>query len=108
MSTTTTTNKGFFITLRSTGVAVATTVEVVANTATTIVQDTGEVAQDLTASAKNASRILRIKSGDALDDTIVESNTKAKARVQAGTDMKAEYQEYFDRDVARAGIWATR
>lgn len=105
---TTTTNKGFFVSLRSTGIAVATTVEVVANTATTTVQDAGEVVQDLTASAKNASRILRIKSGDALDDTIVESNTKAKARVQAGTDMKSEYKEYFDRDEARSGIWAAR
>ena len=104
----TTTNKGFFVSLRSTGIAVATTVEVVANTATTTVQDAGEVVQDLTASAKNASRILRIKSGDALDDTIVESNTKARAKAEGGTDMKSEYKEYFDRDEARSGIWATR
>ena len=108
MSTTTTTDKGFFITLRSTGVAVATTVETVANTATVVVQDTGEVVQDLTASAKNASRVLRIKSGDALDDTVVESNAKARARADAGTDIKSEYKEYFDRDEARSGIWATR
>ena len=101
------TDKGFFITLRSTGVAVATTVETVANTATVSIQDAGEVVQDLTASAKNASRILRIKSGDALDDTIVESNIKARARAEDGTDMKSEYTEYFERDEARSGIWAT-
>lgn len=99
---------GFFASLRSAGTAVAVTVETAANTTTTVVKDTGEVVQDLTTSAKNASRILRVKSGDALDDTIVESNAKAKARIDAGTDMKSEYQEYFDRDVARAGIWASR
>ena len=108
MSTTTTTNKGFFVSLRSTGIAVATTVEVVANTATTTIQDAGEVVQDLTASAKNASRILRVKSGDALDETIVESNRKADALVASGVEIKSEYQKYFDRDEARSGIWATR
>ena len=101
------TDKGFFITLRSTGVAVATTVKTIANTATTTVQDAGEVIQDLSASAKSASRMLRIKSGDALDDTIVESNIKARARAEDGTDMKSEYTEYFERDEARSGIWAT-
>ena len=104
----TTTNKGFFVTLRSTGVAVATTVETVANTATTTVQDAGEVIQDLSASAKSASRMLRVKSGDALDDTIVESNRKAEALVASGVDIKSEYQKYFKRDQARSGIWATR
>ena len=104
----TTTNKGFFVSLRSASTAVAVTVETVANTATTTVQDAGEVIQDLSASAKNTSRILRVKSGDALDDTIVESNIKARARAEGGTDMKSEYTEYFDRDEARSGIWATR
>ena len=104
----TTTNKGFFVTLRSTGVAVATTVETVANTATTTVQDAGEVIQDLSASAKSASRMLRVKSGDALDETIVESNRKADALVASGVDIKSEYQKYFERDEARSGIWATR
>ena len=104
----TTTNKGFFVTLRSTGVAVATTVETVANTATTTVQDAGEVIQDLSASAKSASRMLRVKSGDALDETIVESNRKAEALVASGVDIKSEYQKYFERDQARSGIWATR
>ena len=101
----TTANKGFFVTLRATGVAVATTVEVVANTATTTVQDAGEVVQDLTASAKNASRILRVKSGDALDETIVESNRKAEALEASGVDIKSEYQKYFERDAVRSGIW---
>ena len=105
---TTTTNKGFFVTLRSTGVAVATTVETVANTATTTVQDAGEVIQDLSASAKSASRMLRVKSGDALDETIVESNRKAEALEASGVEIKSEYQKYFDRDEARSGIWATR
>ena len=105
MSTTTTTNKGFFVSLRSTGVAVATTVETVANTATTTVQDAGEVVQDLTASAKNTSRILRVKSGDALDETIVESNRKAEALEASGVDIKSEYQKYFERDAIRSGIW---
>lgn len=104
----TTTNKGFFVTLRSTGVAVATTVEVVANTATTTVQDAGEIIQDLSASAKSASRMLRVKSGDALDETIVESNRKADALVTSGVEIKSEYQKYFDRDEARSGIWASR
>ena len=104
----TTTNKGFFVTLRSTGVAVATTVETVANTATITVQDAGEVVQDLTASAKNASRILRVKSGDALDETIVESNRKAEALVASEVEIASEYQKYFDRDQVRSGIWATR
>ena len=102
---TTTTNKGFFVTLRSTGVAVATTVETVANTATTTVQDAGEVIQDLSASAKSASRMLRVKSGDALDETIVESNRKADALAASGVDIKTEYQKYFERDQARSGIW---
>ena len=105
---TTTTNKGFFVTLRSTGVAVATTVETAANTVTTTVQDAGEVIQDLSASAKSASRMLRVKSGDALDETIVESNRKADALVASGVDIKSEYQKYFERDQARSGIWATR
>ena len=104
----TTTNKGFFVTLRSTGVAVATTVETVANTATTTVQDAGEVIQDLSASAKSASRMLRVKSGDALDETIVESNRKAEALGASGVDIKSEYQQYFERDQVRSGIWATR
>ena len=104
----TTTNKGFFVTLRSTGVAVATTVETVANTATTTVQDAGEVIQDLSASAKSASRMLRVKSGDALDETIVESNRKADALVASGVEIASEYQKYFERDQARSGIWATR
>lgn len=104
----TTTNKGFIITLRSTAVAVATTVETVANTTTTTVQDAGEIIQDLSASAKNGSRILRVKSGDALDDTIVESNRKADDREASGIKMKSEYRKYFDRDEARSGIWATR
>ena len=43
----TTTNKGFFVSLRSASTAVAVTVETVANTATTTVQDAGEVVQDL-------------------------------------------------------------
>ena len=102
------TNKGFFITLRSTGVAVATTVETVANTVTATVQDAGEVVQDLTASAKSASRMLRVKSGDALDETIVESNRKAEALEASDVDIKSEYQKYFERDEARSGIWATR
>ena len=101
----TTANKGFFVTLRSTGVAVATTVETIANTATTIVQDAGEVVQDLSASAKSASRMLRVKSGDALDETIVESNHKADALVASGVDIKSEYQKYFERDAIRSGIW---
>ena len=105
---TTTTNKGFFVTLRSTGVAVATTVETVANTATTTVQDAGEIIQDLSASAKSASRMLRVKSGDALDETIVESNRKAEALEASGVDIKSEYQKYFERDQARSGIWASR
>ena len=104
----TTTNKGFFVTLRSTGVAVATTVETVANTATTTVQDAGEVIQDLSASAKSASRMLRVKSGDALDETIIESNRKAEALQASDVDIKSEYQKYFERDQARSGIWATR
>lgn len=104
----TTTNKGFFVSLRSAGVAVATTVETAANTATTTVQDAGEVIQDLSASAKSASRMLRVKSGDALDEAIVESNRKAEALVASGVDIKSEYQKYFERDQARSGIWATR
>lgn len=100
-----TTNKGFFVTLRSTGVAVATTVETIANTATTTVQDAGEIVQDLSASAKSASRMLRVKSGDALDETIVESNRKAEALVASGVDIKSEYQKYFERDQVRSGIW---
>ena len=104
----TTTNKGFFVSLRSASTAVAVTVETVANTATTTVQDAGEVIQDLSASAKNASRILRVKSGDALDETIVESNRKADALVASGVEIKSEYQKYFERDQARSGIWATR
>ena len=104
----TTTNKGFFVTLRSTGVAVATTVETVANTATTTVQDAGEIIQDLSASAKSASRMLRVKSGDALDETIVESNRKAEALVASGVEIASEYQKYFERDQVRSGIWATR
>lgn len=104
----TTTNKGFFVTLRSTGVAVATTVETVANTATTTVQDAGEVIQDLSASAKSASRMLRVKSGDALDETIIESNRKADALVASGVEIKSEYQKYFERDETRSGIWASR
>lgn len=103
-----TNNHGFFASWRSAGTAIAVSVETVATTTTVVVKDAGEITQDLTTSAKNASRILRVKSGDALDDTIVESNAKAKARIDAGTDMKSEYQEYFDRDVARAGIWASR
>ena len=105
---TTTTNKGFFVSLRSTGIAVATTVEVVANTATTTVQDAGEIIQDLSASAKSASRMLRVKSGDALDETIIESNRKADALADSGVDIKSEYQKYFERNQARSGIWATR
>ena len=101
----TTTNKGFFVSLRSAGTAAAVTVETVANTATTTVQDAGEVVQDLTASAKNASRILRVKSGDALDETIVESNRKAEALVASGVEIASEYQKYFERDQARSGIW---
>ena len=101
----TTDNKGFFVTLRSTGVAVATTIETVANTATVSIQDAGEVVQDLTASAKNASRILRVKSGDALDETIVESNRKADALVASGVEIASEYQKYFERDAVRSGIW---
>ena len=101
----TTDNKGFFVTLSSTGVAVATTIETVANTATVSIQDAGEVVQDLTASAKNASRILRVKSGDALDETIVESNRKADAIVDSGVEIASEYQKYFERDAVRSGIW---
>ena len=101
----TTDNKGFFVTLRSTGVAVATTIETVANTATVSIQDAGKVVQDLTASAKNASRILRVKSGDALDETIVESNRKADALVDSGVEIASEYQKYFERDAVRSGIW---
>ena len=101
----TTANKGFFVTLRSTGVAVATTVETIANTATTTVQDAGEIVQDLSASAKSASRMLRVKSGDALDETIVESNRKAEALEASGVYIKSEYQKYFERDAIRSGIW---
>ena len=103
----TTTNKGFFVSLRSASTAVAVTVETVANTATTTVQDAGEVIQDLSASAKSASRMLRVKSGDALDETIVESNRKAEALEASGVDIKSEYQKYFERDAVRSGIWAT-
>ena len=101
----TTTNKGFFVSLRSASTAVAVTVETVANTATTTVQDAGEVIQDLSASAKNASRILRVKSGDALDETIIESNRKAEALVDSGVEIASEYQKYFERDQVRSGIW---
>ena len=103
----TTTNKGFFVSLRSASTAAAVTVETVANTATITVQDAGEVVQDLTASAKNASRILRVKSGDALDETIVESNRKAEALEASGVAIKSEYQKYFKRDQVRSGIWTS-
>lgn len=101
-----TTNKGFFVSLRSASTAVAVTVETVANTATTTIQDAGEIVQDLSASAKSASRMLRVKSGDALDETIIESNRKAEALVDSGVDIKSEYQKYFERDAIRSGIWA--
>ena len=101
----TTTNKGFFVSLRSASTAVAVTIETVANTATTTVQDAGEIVQDLSASAKSASRMLRVKSGDALDETIVESNRKAEALEASGVDIKSEYQKYFERDAVRSGIW---
>ena len=100
-----TTNKGFLVSLRAASTAVATTVETIANTATTTVQDAGEIVQDLSASAKSASRMLRVKSGDALDETIVESNRKAEALEASGVEVVSEYQKYFERDQVRSGIW---